>query len=111
MGEMSNSTATAKSTRYKTRVALSVTADLMSLITALRMNTHTHTRMPPRASCTQPIFAKLLISAAMTEIITTEGETTPRVATTPPTTPRYFRPMKVAVFTAITPGVHWPMAK
>ena len=40
-----------------------------------------------------------------------EGNTRPRVATTPPETPRYLCPTKVAVFTAMMPGVHWPMAK
>ena len=39
-----------------------------------------------------------------------EGNTTPRVATTPPILPSTLRPAKVAVFTAMTPGVHWPMA-
>ena len=29
----------------------------------------------------------------------------------PPATPASFYPTNVAVFTAMTPGVHWPMAK
>ena len=47
----------------------------------------------------------------MTMMMTMEGNTTPRVANTPPAAPFCFCPTKVAVFTAMTPGVHWPMAK
>ena len=110
-GEKSKNTAAAKSTMYITRVALSTMADLMSLSTAFRMKTQTQTRMPARAFCTQTRLAKLLMSAAMMEMMTSEGEMTPSVATMPPMFPAFFRPMKVAVLTAMTPGVHWPMAK
>ena len=34
-----------------------------------------------------------------------------KVATMPPGIPFRLWPIKVAVFTAIIPGVHWPMAK
>ena len=93
-----------------TSAALSFTADLKSFTTELKMNTHTQTRMPPKAFCTQAMLAKLLITAAMMEMMMMEGDTTPRVVRMPPRMPRYFLPMKVAVFTAMTPGVHWPMA-
>ena len=43
-------------------------------------------------------------------VITSDGKTTPSVATTPPSEPPTLRPANVAVFTAITPGVHWPIA-
>ena len=35
----------------------------------------------------------------------------PSVAAMPPRIPACFCPTKVAVFTAMMPGVHWPMAK
>ena len=40
-----------------------------------------------------------------------DNKTTPSVAQMPPQMPLYLWPMKVAVLTAMTPGVHWPMAK
>ena len=43
-------------------------------------------------------------------MITRDGNTTPSVATMPPGMPLNFWPMNVAVFTAMMPGVHWPMA-
>ena len=43
-------------------------------------------------------------------MITRLGKITPRVARIPPGIPAIFWPTKVAVFTAIMPGVHWPMA-
>ena len=46
----------------------------------------------------------------MTIMMTREGKTSPRVATTPPAMPAWLRPTKVAVFTAMMPGVHWPTA-
>ena len=57
------------------------------------------------------MWAKLLMKAARIVMITKDGNTTPSVATMPPIAPPYFCPMKVAVFTAMMPGVHWPMAK
>ena len=39
------------------------------------------------------------------------GHMTPKVAIAAPRDPFSLQPMKVAVFTAMTPGVHWPMAK
>ena len=73
--------------------------------------TTTAALMPARACWTTGISAKLVRKAAMMVIITRLGNTTPRVAMVPPRLPRYFCPMKVAVLTAMTPGVHWPMAK
>ena len=46
----------------------------------------------------------------MIMMITSDGNTTPSVAKMPPQTPACFCPTNVAVLTAMTPGVHWPMA-
>ena len=40
----------------------------------------------------------------------TDGVMTPRVATMPPGIPASLFPINVDTFTAITPGVHCPMA-
>ena len=74
------------------------------------MSTHTHTRMPANAFCTAGRCAKFWIKAAMIMMITSDGNTTPSVAKMPPQTPACFCPTNVAVLTAMTPGVHWPMA-
>ena len=66
--------------------------------------------MPAKAFWTQARSAKLLMSPARMEIMTRDGNTTPRVATMPPAMPLYFWPMNVAVLTAMIPGVHCPMA-
>ncbi len=42
--------------------------------------------------------------------MTHDGKIKPRVARMPPPRPAVLYPTKVAVFTAIIPGVHWPMA-
>ena len=47
----------------------------------------------------------------MIVMITKDGVTTPSVAAAEPRKPRSLPPIIVAVFTAMTPGVHWPMAK
>ena len=91
-------------------VRLSTTDFFSSFITALKISTQTQTWMPAKAFFTQARSAKLEISPARMEMITTEGNTTPSVATTPPAAPPYFWPIKVAVLTAMMPGVHWPMA-
>lgn len=54
---------------------------------------------------------KLVMTPASATMMSRDGNTTPSVATMPPAMPALFWPMKVAVFTAMTPGVHWPMAK
>ena len=82
-----------------------------SFKTALKISTHTHTRIPAKACCTQGRCAYRVMTSARAEMITRGGNTTPKVATMPPATPASFCPTKVAVFTAMTPGVHWPMAK
>ena len=46
----------------------------------------------------------------MMVIIMRLGKITPNVVRNPPKTPLRLQPMNVAVFTAMTPGVHWPMA-
>ena len=43
---------------------------------------------------------------AMMMIMIKEGATTPSVAQIPPQAPLTFRPIKVATFTAMAPGVH-----
>ena len=43
-------------------------------------------------------------------MMTSDGNTTPSVAKMPPQMPACFCPTNVAVLTAMTPGVHWPMA-
>ena len=50
------------------------------------------------------------INPAIDIIITNEGNTTPKVANIAPITPFSLYPTKVAVFTAIIPGVAWPTA-
>ena len=82
-----------------------------SFSTLTAISATTQALMPPRACWTRGESAKLLRNAAMRVMMMREGNTRPRVATTPPETPRYLCPTKVAVFTAMTPGVHWPMAK
>ena len=76
----------------------------------MKISTQTQTWIPAKAFFTQLRSAKLEISPARMEMITTEGNTSPRVATMPPATPPYFWPMNVAVLTAMMPGVHWPTA-
>ena len=111
MGEMLlRNTDPAKITRQMHSVGLSTTDFFHSLTTALKMRTQTHTRTPAKAFCTAGRSAKLEMKAAMMHTITSEGATTPRVAKMPPMMPRRFCPTKVAVLTAMTPGVHWPMA-
>ena len=56
-------------------------------------------------------MAKLFKNAAIIAIIIIEGKITPIVANTPPITPANLYPINVAVFTAITPGVTWLIAK
>ena len=91
-------------------VSLSTRAPFASFLMALKISTQTQTRIPAKASLTNWSWAKLDRKAAITVMITREGNTTPRVAMIPPVTPFRFMPMKVAVFTAMTPGVHWPTA-
>ena len=91
-------------------MGLSTTDFLSSFKMALNTSTQTQTRMPAKAFLTRARSAKLLMKAAMMVMIIREGNTTPSVATMPPTTPRRFWPTKVAVLTAMMPGVHWPMA-
>ena len=102
----------AASTAAKIRAAgQSLTEPFSSFSVALKISTHTHARMPEKACCTQSRWEKLLMTPASTVIMRREGNTMPSVATMPPTTPRCFCPTKVAVLTAMMPGVHWPIAK
>ena len=89
----------------------SLTEPFSSFTTALKISTHTHTRMPAKACCTQARWEKLLMTPASAVMMTRDGNTMPSVAAMPPRIPACFCPTKVAVFTAMMPGVHWPMAK
>ena len=79
---------------------------LASFIVASRISAHTQICIPFMACCTASISAKFRINAAMIDIITNDGNMTPSVAKIPPNTPANLYPIKVAVLTAITPGVH-----
>ena len=81
-----------------------------SLLTALKSWTQTQTRIPAKAFWTQARSDTLLIRLASSTMMTRDGNTKPAVATTPPGSPARFRPTKVDRFTAMMPGVHWPMA-
>ena len=89
----------------------SFTAPCHSFSVALKISTHTHTRIPVKAFCTHSRWEKLVISPARAVMMSRDGNTMPSVATMPPQTPLRFWPMNVAVLTAMMPGVHWPMAK
>ena len=71
----------------------------------------TQARIPLKACVTAGTSWKWERQAAMVEMITSPGETTPSVARMPPRMPRCLAPTKVEVFTAMMPGVHCPMAK
>ena len=93
-----------------TRVGQSSTAFLNSLITLDRISATTPARTPLKAWTTNSKCMKFCRKAAISMMITKEGNTSPRVAITPPAMPAWLRPTKVAVFTAMMPGVHWPTA-
>ena len=102
----------AASTAAKIRAAgQSLTEPFSSFSVALKISTHTHARMPEKACCTQSRWEKLLMTPASAVMITSEGNTMPSVAPMPPNMPFCFWPTKVAVLTAMMPGVHWPIAK
>ena len=65
----------------------------------------TQGRTPPRNAFTPLYFKRSRIRAEMIRMMTNEGRTTPRVATTEPKNPACVEPTKVAIFTAIGPGV------
>ena len=110
-GDRSVSSDAASTARKISPAAQSFTEPLNSLTTALKISTQTHTRMPAKACCTQARCEKLLMTPASAVMITSDGNTMPSVATMPPRMPACFWPTKVAVLTAMMPGVHWPMAK
>lgn len=84
----------------------SLIALLKSLTMEVKISTHTQARIPAKASLTISSSEKFEIKAAIMLIITTEGKTTPNVAKTPPMDFLSLYPTKVAVFTAMMPGVH-----
>ena len=110
-GESSVSRDAASTARKISPAAQSFTEPLNSFTTALKISMHTHTRIPAKACCTHSRWEKLLITPARAVIMSSDGNTIPSVAMIPPSTPACFCPTKVAVFTAIMPGVHCPMAK
>ena len=65
----------------------------------------THGRMPESIALTPEYLSKSFMIEAMINIITKEGNTTPRVAINPPMKPACDEPTKVAMFTASGPGV------
>ena len=67
--------------------------------------------MPLKAYPTAGRLAKLVSMAAIMSIMIMLGHMTPKVAIAAPRDPFSLQPIKVAVFTAMMPGVHWPMAK
>ena len=110
-GEISTKVATTKEMMARIIPSLSTTDFFHMPETALIIKTPTTTRMPPNAFCTTGRWAKLVSTAAMTMIMTREGNTPPAVAKIAPGIPFLLYPMNVAVLTKITPGVHCPMAK
>ena len=82
----------------------------ISLMVMVIIRAVTATRTPASACCTVGMSAKFCNSAAIKEIIIKLGETIPKVAKADPKKPPCFLPKKVAVLTAITPGVHCPIA-
>ena len=86
------------------------TAFLLKSHTDLVRSAATATLIPARAFCTHWIWEKLPMNRAMTVMMMMEGVTMPAVATRAPMTPDLLKPMKVATFTAMIPGVDWPMA-
>ena len=89
-----------------------ITTDFFQSFTMeLRMSTQTATRMPANAFCTAGMWAKLVSSAAITVMITSDGETMPSVAKIAPESFFSLKPTNVAVLTAMMPGVHWPTEK
>ena len=65
----------------------------------------THGRIPPRNAFTPAYFIKLRIRAAIMRMIINDGNTTPSVARIAPRKPPCDEPTKVAILTAIGPGV------
>ena len=62
----------------------------ISFRTALKISTHTHTRTPANACATHVRCEKAAITPASALMITSDGNTTPSVATMPPAMPRCF---------------------
>ena len=73
-----------KTVKKMTKVILSITEDLKSLTTAFNINTDTHILIPEKAFLTTSKFEKLLINAAIIQIINNEGTIKPNVATMAP---------------------------
>ena len=87
IGETLKNTDSRNTPRKRTSVALSTTAFFQSFRTALKISTHTQTRMPAKALLTAGTSEKLVRIPAMRVMMITDGNTMPREATTPPTVP------------------------
>ena len=61
--------------------------------------------MPPITALTAGYFSNRVKTETISNIIRNEGVTTPRVATKAPIMPPWDEPIKVAILTAIGPGV------
>ena len=87
-------------------IPLKPIAVLMSIVIAVAsIKPMMHGRMPPRNAFTPAYFNKLRTRAAIMRMIKNDGNTTPNVARSAPKKPPCDEPMKVAILTAIGPGV------
>ena len=79
-------------------------------MTALKIRTHTHTWMPAKAFWTHGKVRKVGDQPRQDGDNDQGREHHPQGGHNAPGDPLYFWPMNVAVFTAMMPGVHCPMA-
>ena len=98
--------ASARTAIYMILVGQSLTDPLNSLMTLASISAVTHARIPLKACATITLSMKLLKNAAIIRMSIAGMVTTPSVAAIPPAIPACCDHIKVAVFTAITPGVH-----
>ena len=82
-----------KITRYRNRVNASTTDFFHSLMTACRIKTQTHTRIPAKACCTTGRSAKFDKNVARTRMIMIGPVRKPTVAQSAPATPPFFSPI------------------
>ena len=79
---------------------------LSAMVTAVaKISATTQGRTPPKNACTPLYLRKLRITDAMSRMMINEGSTTLSVAVSAPNTPPCVEPTKVAILTAIGPGV------
>ena len=87
MGLTGVNTAPPNTTRKMSTAFQSTMAALASLMTELIISTATPTRIPAKAFLTAGSSETLPSTAAMAMMMTREGNTSPSVAITPPSTP------------------------